>query len=272
MYFTFNEYSWIFEHTRDFSHQQLFEISDSDGDGFITSDDFVYLGNEFENDMEFYWDFCEIDSDSGGYMCWLSDWELDDDGEHFSECEEVLSGAWYCDGGSTDDEDEEEDEDQEHDTTIGSDDWFHYPYGYCEWDGGDSQFQCKFSESDEEWHNEWYYCYLFGFEWHCTDYYGQLSDGDSNRYYFWWEYMWQFEDEYQEDLILSIYNCVKGNDGLVNNSEFENLYYLMQVDSPSDVSFCLLDINSDGHLSIDEIVNATNQFAGSFLSLNQYLP
>ena len=74
--------------------------------------------------------------------------------------------------------------------------------------------------------------------------------------------MRQFEDEYQENLVLSIYNCAKGSDSLVNNSEFENLYYLMQVDSSSDVSFCLLDINSDGHLSIDEIVNATNQFAG----------
>ena len=74
--------------------------------------------------------------------------------------------------------------------------------------------------------------------------------------------MRQFEDEYQEDLVLSIYNCVKGNDGRVNNSEFEDLYYLMHVDSPSDVSFCLLDINSDGRLSVDEIVNATNQFAG----------
>ena len=267
VYFIYNEYSWIFEHTRGFSPQQLFDITDLDGDGFITFDDLLYLGNEFEDDMEFYWDFCEIDSDSGGYMCWLSDWELDSDGEHFSECEEVSSGAWYCDDGATDNEDEEEDEDEhedehEDDTMIGSDDWYHYPYGYCEWDGSDSRFQCKFSESDEEWHNEWYYCYLFGFEWHCTDYYGQLSDGDSDRYYFWWEYMWQFEDEYKEDLILSIYNCAKGSDGLVNNSEFENLYYLMQVDSPSDVSFCLLDINSDGRMSIDEIVNATNQFAG----------
>jgi len=262
VYFIYNEYSWIFEHTRGFSLQQLFDISDSDGDGFITSDDLLYLANEFEGDMDFYWDYCEIDGDSGGYMCWLSDWELDDDGEHFSECEEVSSGAWYCDGGATDDEDEEEDEDDENDTTIGSDDWYHYPYGYCEWDGSDSRFQCKFSESDGEWHNEWYYCSLFGFEWHCTDYYGQLSNGDSNNYYFWWEYMRQFEDEYQEDLVLSIYNCVKGNDGRVNNSEFEDLYYLMHVDSPSDVSFCLLDINSDGRLSVDEIVNATNQFAG----------
>ena len=262
VYFLYREYSWIFEHTRSFSPQELFNIADSDGDGFITSDDFQYLGNEFENDMEFYWDFCEIDSDSGGYMCWLSDWELDSNGEHFSECEEVTSGAWYCDGGATDDEDEEEDDDEEHDTTIGSDDWYHYPYGYCEWDASDSRFKCKFSESDEEWHSEWYYCHLFGFEWHCTDYYGQLSDGDSSRYYFWWQYMWQFEDEYQEDLVLSIYNCAKGSDGLVNNSEFENLYYLMQVDNPSDVSFCLLDINSDGQLSLDEIVNATNQFAG----------
>tara|TARA_Y100000766_G_scaffold201281_1_gene173465 strand:- start:45 stop:2750 length:2706 start_codon:yes stop_codon:yes gene_type:complete len=268
VYFIYNEYSWIFEHTRGFSPQQLFNITDSDGDGFITSDDLVYLGNEFENDMEFYWDFCEIDSDSGGYMCWLSDWELDDNGEHFSECEEVTSGAWYCDGGATDDEDEEEDEDEEDDTTIGSDDWYHYPYGYCEWDGSDSRFQCKFSESDEEWHNEWYYCNLFGFKWHCTDYYGQLSDGDSNYYYFWWEYIYQFEDEYREDLVLSIFNCAKGNDGLVNNSEFENLYYLMQVDSPSDVSFCLLDSNSDGSLSIDEIVNATNQFAGLMSDLS----
>ena len=264
VYFISLEYSWIFEHTRSFSPQDLFNIADSDNDGFITFDDFQYLGNEFENDMEFYWDFCEIDSDSGGYMCWLSDWELDSDGEHFSECEEVISGAWYCDGGATDNEDEDEDEDEnhEHDTTIGSEDWYHYPYGYCEWDASDSRFQCKFSESDAEWHNQWYYCYLFGFEWHCTDYYGQLSDGDSSRYHFWWEYMRQFEDEYQENLALSIYNCAKGSDSLVNDSEFENLYYLMQVDSPSDVSFCLLDINSDGHLSIDEIVNATNQFAG----------
>ncbi len=267
VYFVAREYSWIFEHTRGFSTQQLFNITDLDNDGFITFDDFKYLGNEFENDMEFYWDYCEIDSDSGGYMCWLSDWELDDDGEHFSECEEIISGAWYCDGGTTDDEDEEEYEDEEHATTIGSDDWFHYPYGYCEWDASDSRFQCKLSESDEEWHNEWYYCYLFGFEWHCTDYYGQLSDGDSNRYYFWWEYNWQFDDEYQENLVLSIYNCAKGSDGLVNISEFENLYYLMQVDNPSDVSFCLLDINYDGHLSIDEIVNATNQFAGFITEL-----
>ena len=266
VYFTFNEYSWIFDHTRGFSHQQLFEISDTDGDGFITSDDFVYLGNEFEDDMEFYWDFCEIDADSDGYMCWLSDWELDDDGERFSECVEVFSGAWYCDGGATDDEDDEEDEedeDDEDDTLIGPNDWYHYPYGYCEWDGSDSRFQCKLSESDDEFHSEWYYCYLFGFEWHCTDYYGQLSEEDLNYdYYLWWDYMGQFEDEYQEDLILSIYDCVKGNDGLVNNSEFEELYYLMLVDSPSDVSFCLLDIDSNGGLSIDEIVNATNRFAG----------
>ena len=64
VYFISLEYSWIFEHTRSFSPQDSFNIADSDNDGFITFDDFQYLGNEFENDMEFYWDFCEIDSDS----------------------------------------------------------------------------------------------------------------------------------------------------------------------------------------------------------------
>ena len=84
--------------------------------------------------------------------------------------------------------------------------------------------------------------------------------------------MWQFEDEYKEDLVLSIYNCAKGSDGLVNNSEFENLYYLMQVDSPSDVSFCLLDINSDGQLSLMKLLMQQISLPASFLSLNQYLP
>ena len=72
--------------------------------------------------------------------------------------------------------------------------------------------------------------------------------------------MHQF-DEYMENLMSSIYNCSKGNDDLVNNSEFESLFYIKQFDNPSDASFCLLDINYDGRLSIDEIVNTTNMFA-----------
>ena len=48
---------------------------------------FFYLGTEFENDLEFYWDYCEYNAESDDYMCWLSDWELDDSGQTFSQCE-----------------------------------------------------------------------------------------------------------------------------------------------------------------------------------------
>ena len=266
VYSLYNELSWIFESTRGFTPQELFNITDSDVNGFITLEEFFYLGTEFENDLEFYWDYCEYNAESDDYMCWLSDWELDDSGETFSQCEEVYSGAWYCDGGASDDEDEDEDydhhEENDHDDTmIGPNDWYHYPHGLCEWNEGNFVWQCKLSDSDQEWHNDWYYCELFGFDWHCTNYYGQSEEGPSNYDYYWWEYMHQFEDEYKENLMSSIYNCSKGNDDLVNNSEFENLYYIMQFDNPSDASFCLLDINYDGRLSIDEIVNTTNMFA-----------
>jgi len=61
----------------------------------------------FEGDQDFYWDICEWQPEQNEYMCWMSDWELDDDGEGFSECEEVSPGQWYCDGGATDEDDDE---------------------------------------------------------------------------------------------------------------------------------------------------------------------
>jgi hypothetical protein len=93
VYSLYNELSWIFESTRGFTPQELFNITDSDVNGFITLEEFFYLGTEFENDLEFYWDYCEYNAESDDYMCWLSDWELDDSGEKFIPEHGIVTAA-----------------------------------------------------------------------------------------------------------------------------------------------------------------------------------
>ena len=56
VYFLYREYSWIFEHTRSFSPQELFNIADSDGDGFITSTTSSIL----EMNLRMTWNFIGI--------------------------------------------------------------------------------------------------------------------------------------------------------------------------------------------------------------------
>ncbi len=270
VYIFHSELSNTFEYALAYSPYELFNVTDTDQNGIITVDDFIYLGTDFEGDQDFYWDICEWQPEQNEYMCWMSDWELDDDGEGFSECEEVSPGQWYCDGGATDeddDEDDDEDNDEDENTpSISAQDWHIFSYGYCEWEGNQSSdvndvWWCMSDSSDNEWHSEWHYCVLHGFDWHCTNFFGPIEEDRNSYYYYdlWRSYMFDFEEEYIENIFSKIFYCASGDDDFVDIEEFTQLYYLMLIDDSNLASFCVLDVDGDMNLTVSEIVSSTNQ-------------